>query len=327
MRTLTVATEKFPIAGQFTIARGSKTEAAVVMVMLSENGFKGFGECVPYGRYGESIKSVMAQIETVKNAVEAGATRSDLQKLLKPGAARNAIDCAYWDLAAKISGTPAYRTAGLTELHSVSTAYTISLGDVAKMRESARQSNQRPILKIKLGAADGDIERIYAIREAAPDSILIADANEGWTETNIEAHLAACHEAGFSLIEQPLPAKNDEFLRTIKHVVPICADESVHGLESLNRLKGLYEFVNVKLDKTGGLTEALILEKTARELGFGIMVGCMVGTSLAMAPAMLLAMDAEFVDLDGPLLLARDREGGLHFEGSTIFPPSASLWG
>ena len=327
MRNLQIATERFPIAGQFVIARGSKTEAAVVVVTISEGSSKGRGECVPYTRYGESIESVTKQIESLRSKLESGISRTELQNLLTPGAARNAIDCALWDLEAKKNKTPAYVSAGLSELHPVITAYTISLGDVATMRKATRIASNRPILKVKLGAPEGDIERIFAIREEAPESILIADANEGWTEANIESHLEACKKARFSLIEQPLPANQDEFLRTISHSVAICADESVHGLKSLNRLKGLYDFVNIKLDKTGGLTEALAMSKAAEELGFGIMVGCMVGSSLAMAPAMLLAMNCKYVDLDGPLLLSKDREGGLRFEGSTLFPPEASLWG
>jgi L-alanine-DL-glutamate epimerase-like enolase superfamily enzyme len=327
VRKLQVLTERFPIAGKFTIARGSKTEAVVVMVVLSEGSSQGRGECVPYARYGESVETVIREIEKTRGDIEAGISRAQLQKLLPPGAARNAVDCAIWDLEAKISNVPAYRAAGLDGLHSVSTAYTISLGDVETMREATRKASHHTILKVKLGAPGGDFERIAAIREAAPNSKLIADANEGWTQSNVEEHLRACADAGFSLIEQPLPANEDDFLRTIEHPVPLCADESVHGLESLKRLKGLYEFVNIKLDKTGGLTEALSLARLAREEGLGIMVGCMVGTSLAMAPAALLAMDAEFVDLDGPLLLAKDREGGLRFDGNTLYPPERELWG
>ena len=327
MRKLKVITEKFPIAGQFTIARGSKTEAAVIVVELHEGSAKGWGECVPYARYGESLESVVDQIEKMRGVIEAGLTRLELQTAMPPGAARNAVDCAMWDLEAKLSSVPANRKAEVGELHQVTTAYTISLGDVETMRESTRKAAHRPILKVKLGGKDGDLERIAAIREAAPNSVLIADANEGWTEQNVETHLAACKAAGFSLIEQPLPSSSDEFLRSIPHPVPLCADESVHGLDSLDRLVGLYEFVNVKLDKTGGLTEALKLVQAAKARKLGIMVGCMVGTSLAMAPALLIAMDAQFVDLDGPLLLAKDREGGLRFNGSQILPMDRSLWG
>ena len=327
MTHLQISVEKYPIAGQFTIARGSKTEAAVVVVCLSENQIQGRGECVPYARYGESLESVTAQIENVRTAIEKGITRSELLNLMPRGAARNAVDCALWDFEAKKSKTSANMLAGIENLQSVTTAYTISLGSVETMKQAAAKSSHRPILKIKLGAPEGDIERIFAIREAAPNSVLIADANEGWNSGNIEAHLKACKVAGFSLIEQPLPSDKDDFLNQIEHTVAICADESVHGLDSLNRLKGLYEYVNIKLDKTGGLTEALSLVKVSRELNFKIMIGCMVGTSLAMAPAMLLAATAEFVDLDGPLLLAQDRKDGLKFEGSTIHPPYPTLWG
>jgi L-Ala-D/L-Glu epimerase len=327
MPHLQISIERYPIAGQFTIARGSKTEAAVVVVTLSEGDVHGRGECVPYSRYGESLESVTAQIEKIRSSIENGITRAELLNLMPRGAARNAVDCALWDFESKKLKTRAYLLAGLNELKPVSTAYTISLGSVETMKLAAQKASHRPILKIKLGAPEGDIERIFAIREAAPNSVLIADANEGWTTSNIEAHLKACHEARFSLVEQPLPSNQDEFLSKISHPVAICADESVHGLDSLNRLQGLYEFVNIKLDKTGGLTEALSLVKASRELNFKIMIGCMVGTSLAMAPAMLLAATAEFVDLDGPLLLAQDRANGLKFEGSTIFVPEASLWG
>jgi L-Ala-D/L-Glu epimerase len=327
MRNLSLRVERFPIAGQFTIARGSKTEAAVVVAEIFEGEFRGRGECVPYTRYKESIESVIQQIEEVKVELEQGANRQRLQSLIPGGAARNAVDCALWDLEAKKTGRPVHELLGLTRIEPVETAFTISLGSVDTMFENARKASHRPILKIKMGSDEGDVERIYAIRKAAPNSKLIADANEGWTAENINHHMVACKEADYSMIEQPIAAANDEVLRGIKHLVPICADESVHGLASLGRLVGLYEFVNIKLDKTGGLTEALVLAKAAREKKFKIMVGCMVSSSLAMAPAMIIAQGAEFVDLDGPLLLAKDREGGLRFEGSTVYPPSAELWG
>lgn len=324
---LTVAVERFPIAGRFTIARGAKTEAVVVTVSLEKDGCTGRGECVPYSRYGETVEGVARAIESLRPKLEGGMGRDELQACLPPGAARNAIDCALWDLEAKRSGTPVWKLAGLSPLRPVTTAYTISLDSPEAMAEAARKAADRPILKIKLGAEEGDLERIARVREAAPDSVLIADANEGWTEQNLEAHLSACAEAGFSLIEQPLPSNRDEVLRSLKSPVPLCADESVHDRASLERLVGLYDYINIKLDKTGGLTEALALTKAAEELGLGIMVGCMVGTSLAMAPALLVATRAKFVDLDGPILLARDREGGLVFEGSLIHPPSPQLWG
>lgn len=326
LRELSVAVERFPINGKFTISRGAKTEAAVVVVTVVDGGFRGRGECVPYSRYGESVESVVALIESVRASLENGCGREELSKLLPAGAARNAVDCALWDLEAKRAGRRVQELAGLPALKVEVTAYTISLDAPEAMAEAAAKAD-RPILKIKLGGAGGDLERIRAIRARVPQATIIADANEGWTPENLQAHFAACAEARLSLIEQPLPAASDEHLRGVKRLVPLCADESVHDRQSLERLKGLYDFVNIKLDKTGGLTEALAMARAARELGFGIMIGCMVGTSLAMAPALMLGGLARFVDLDGPLLLARDRENGLRYEGSRVFPPDAALWG
>ncbi|MBA1156534.1 N-acetyl-D-Glu racemase DgcA [Microvirga mediterraneensis] len=327
MRKLTVSIDRFPIAGKFTIARGSRTEAVVVTATISEGGTVGHGECVPYPRYGETVEGVAAAIEAIAPQIEAGLTREALQNLMPAGAARNAVDCALWDLDAKRSGIRAHLTAGLTRWPPATTAYTISLGTPEEMAEAAARAAQRPILKVKFGAPDGDIERIRAVRRAAPQATLIADANEGWTEDNLEAHLAACADEGYALVEQPLPAKADEYLRRISRPVPILADESVHDRASLDRLTGLYEVINIKLDKTGGLTEALALADAAEAKGFSLMIGCMVGTSLAMAPALVLAPRARFVDLDGPLLLARDREPGLRYEGSIVYPPEPALWG
>ena len=327
MRTLTLSIDRFPIAGAFTIARGSRTEAVVVTAAISENGAVGRGECVPYPRYGETVEGVAATIEALRPQIEAGLTREALQGLMPPGAARNAVDCALWDLDAKRSGIRAHITAGLTRWPPATTAYTISLGPPDAMAAAAAKAADRPILKVKFGAPDGDLDRIRAVRRAAPQSTLIADANEGWTEENLERHLAACAEAGYALVEQPLPAGADEFLRKANRPVPILADESVHDRAGLDRLVGLYDVVNIKLDKTGGLTEALALADAAEARGFSLMIGCMVGTSLAMAPAMVLAPRARFVDLDGPLLLARDREPGLRYEGSIVYPPEPALWG
>jgi L-alanine-DL-glutamate epimerase-like enolase superfamily enzyme len=326
-RHLTIAVERFPIAGRFTIARGSRTEAVVVTATVTQGSAAGCGECVPYARYRESAESVVSSIEIVREAIEAGADRGELQHLLPAGAARNALDCALWDLEAKRSGVPAHVSAGIDRPRAATTAYTLSLNTPDAMAEAARRAADRPILKIKLGAPDGDLARIEAVRQAAPAATLIADANEGWTDDNLALHLDACARAGFALVEQPLPAGRDEALRTIAHPVPICADESLHERGDLDRLAGLYEAINIKLDKAGGLTEALELAKAAEARGLAIMVGCMVGTSLAMAPAMLLAPRARFVDLDGPLLLARDRENGLSYDGSVVQPPSPSLWG
>lgn len=326
LRGLQVSIERFPIAGKFIIARGSKTEAVVVAVTLKQDGKLGRGECVPYNRYGETVEGVVAAIENLRVEIESGISKNELQNLMPAGAARNAVDCALWDLEAKLSGIPASVRA-CVQLRPVVTAYTISLGSPEQMAEATKKAADREILKIKLGGDGGDRERICAIREAAPKATLIGDANEGWTEKNLHSHLEACAKADFALIEQPLPANNDEILRSIDRIVPICADESVHGIENLDRLVGLYDFVNIKLDKTGGLTEALRLVEAARRRKFSIMIGCMVGTSLAMAPALLLAANAQFVDLDGPLLLARDRDLGLRYEGSVVYPPDHTFWG
>jgi L-Ala-D/L-Glu epimerase len=324
---LFVDVEKFPIAGRFIIARGAKTEAVVVVVTVEAEGFRGRGECVPYKRYDESIESVTALIESVRSQIEAGITRQQLQKILPPGAARNAIDCALWDLEAKRARKTVIELVGLQSLSPVDTAFTISLDTPEAMQLAARKASARPILKVKLGGVGGDIERIRAVREGAPHATLIADANEGWTKENIQAHLIACKQADFKVVEQPVLADQDELLRSIPHLVPLCADESVHARESLKRLRGLYEMVNIKLDKAGGLTEALAMAELAKEMGFTIMVGCMVGSSLAMAPAMMLSGVAQFVDLDGPLLLEKDRSPGLRYDGSRLFPPTPDIWG
>ena len=326
-RSMTVAAETFPIAGRFIIARGARTEAVVVVATLREEGAVGRGECVPYARYGETVEGVVAAIEAMRPQIEAGLDRAALQDAMPPGAARNALDCALWDLGAKRSGVPAHVGAGIDRLRPVTTAFTISLDSPATMAEAVRKAADRPILKIKLGGPAGDIDRIRAVRDAAPDATLIADANEGWGDADLDANLAACAKAGFALVEQPVPAAQDERLRGIERPVPLCADESVHDRASLDRLVGLYDAVNIKLDKTGGLTEALAIAQAAEARGFGLMIGCMVGTSLAMAPAMLLSARARFVDLDGPLLLARDRDPGLRYDGSLVHPPSPALWG
>ena len=325
-RSLTVSTDSFPIAGTFTISRGPRTEAVVVTATVVADGAKGHGECVPYARYGETVEGVAAAIEALRKPVEEGLTREALQDLMPAGAARNALDCALWDLDAKRSGIRAHLTAGVNRWPAVTTAYTISLNTAQAMAEAARAAG-RPILKVKLGGPDGDRSRIAAVREAVPEATLIADANEGWSAENLAENLAACADAGYALVEQPLPAKQDAVLATIARPVPVCADESVHDRKGLDRLVGLYDLINIKLDKTGGLTEALALADAAEARGFGLMIGCMVGTSLAMAPALVLAPRARFVDLDGPLLLARDRDPSLRYEGSVVHPPSPALWG
>jgi len=325
-RELKTEVERYPIAGTFTISRGSKTEAEVVVCSIGEGGRIGRGECVPYRRYGESIDSVRDAIEAAAADIRNGIGREALLDAMKPGAARNAVDCALWDFEAKRSGQRAHLTAGVAAPRRVTTAMTISLGMPEAMAAAARANASRPLLKVKVGS-DGDIARIRAVAEAAPSSRIILDANEGWSEADIVQNLQAAAELGIALVEQPLPEGKDAFLRDIPHPVPICADESVHTASDLDRLVGLYDAVNIKLDKAGGLTAALKLRDRAHELGFGVMIGCMVGTSLAMAPALLVAQDAEFVDLDGPLLLARDREPGLVYEGSLISPPAPALWG
>jgi L-alanine-DL-glutamate epimerase-like enolase superfamily enzyme len=323
---LSVAIERWPIAGAFTISRGAKTEAAVVVAELAVGAIRGRGECVPYARYGENVDAVAAAIESMRGAIAAGLDRAGLQTALPPGAARNALDCAFWDLEAKRTGQRAYQRAGLAAPKPLVTAFTISLGDPDTMARDAARAAERKLLKIKLGG-DGDPARIEAVRKAAPNAALIVDANEAWSPRNLADNLTACADAGVELIEQPLPAGADDLLATIKRRVPICADESVHDRASLAALTGRYDAVNIKLDKAGGLTEALAMCEEARRLNFDIMVGCMVATSLAMAPAVLLAQRARYVDLDGPLLLARDRADGLRYDGSLVNPPAPELWG
>jgi L-Ala-D/L-Glu epimerase / N-acetyl-D-glutamate racemase len=318
--------ESWPIAGNFTISRGAKTEALTVVAEIAAFGHIGRGECVPYPRYGESPEAALAALVAMQDAVCQGLTRADLQGLMRAGAARNALDCALADLEAKRSGRRIWDLLGCPAPQACTTAYTVSLGPAEAMAAATAKVAHRPLLKIKLGG-DGDCERIAAVRKAAPDSELIVDANEAWTPATLERNLDACAKARVTLVEQPLPADRDEMLARVRRPVRVCADESVHDRASLDGLRERYDAVNIKLDKTGGLTEALALADAAKALGFDIMVGCMVATSLAMAPAMLLAPQARFVDLDGPLLLAHDRENGLRYEGSLIYPPEASLWG
>lgn len=323
---LKVAREKWPIAGSFTIARGSKTEADVIVATLSRGEFKGQGESVPYARYNENVPDVIAAIEQATSYIETCKTRADLQNLDLPKSALNALDCALWDLEAKETGVPAWQLAGLALPQNVITAYTLSLGTAEAMADAARTASHRPLLKLKLGR-EGDAQRLRLIRKAAPHSRLIIDANEGWRIEELDHLMSVCAEVDVELVEQPLPADNDEALRRIKRPIPICADESAHGIESLAELKGKYDAINIKLDKTGGLTPALELANAARAQNFKIMVGCMLATSLAMAPAFLIAAQADVVDLDGPLLLKQDRSPGIRFEGSVMFPPQPALWG
>ncbi len=323
-RAVTVRAESWPIAGAFMISRGAKTAADVVVVEI-RGAARGRGECVPYARYGESVAGVTAQITEAARALGAQLNRETLSKALPPGAARNALDCALWDYEAKAAAVPAHALAGLNAPQPVSTAYTISLGAPEEMAAKAAACGY-PLLKLKLGG-DGDEARLRAVRAAAPDARLIVDANEAWGTEQLLRLLNACAEAGIALVEQPLPAGGDAALAKIARSVPVCADESAHAREGIAALRDRYDAVNIKLDKTGGLTEALAMRAEARRLGFRIMVGCMVGTSLAMAPALLVAQDADWADLDGPLLLARDRDTGLAIEGGLIHPPAPALWG
>ena len=321
-----VAHESWPIAGSFTISRGSKTQADVVVVTLTKHGVTGRGECVPYPRYDETVPQVITALEAARGPIEDGLSRDQIARHIAPKAARNALDCALWDLEAKRNGLPAWQLAGLTEPRAVITAYTLSLDTPEAMARAAAASADRPLLKLKLGR-EGDEERIAAIREAAPRARLIVDANEGWSEAILPRMLSACAKASIELVEQPLPAQNDEALRSIDREVVICADESAHDVDGLPALIGKYDAINIKLDKTGGLTPALALAKAAHANDLKIMVGCMLATSLAMAPAMLLAQFASFVDLDGPLLLKEDRVPGISFDGSLMQPPLPALWG
>jgi len=321
-----VRVERWPIAGRFTISRGAKTQADVVVAELSDGHHRGRGECVPYVRYGETVEGVAGTILALADEIARGLDRGALQEAMKPGAARNALDCAFWDLSAKRAGRPVHELAGLPAPKSLITAYTISLAEPEIMAEQAAKAAGRALLKVKLGSAD-DRARIMAVRRAAPQAEFIVDANEGWTADNLADNLTACAQAGVTLVEQPLPAGSDHVLTRLARPLPVCADESVHGRASLPTLVGKYDAVNIKLDKTGGLTEALAMVKDAERLGFTLMAGCMVATSLAIAPAILIGQRARVVDLDGALLLARDRPDGLHYEESLVHPATSALWG
>jgi L-alanine-DL-glutamate epimerase-like enolase superfamily enzyme len=319
-----VTQDAFRLAEVFTISRGSRTEAQVLTVHLQHpDGAWGRGECVPYARYGETLESVTAQIQSLDGVIEPGS----LTERLPPGAARNALDCAFWDAAAKAQGMRVWDLIeGVGAPGPVTSAFTLSLDTPEKMEAAAARNAHRPLLKIKLGTPD-DMPRLEAVRRGAPDAAIIVDANEGWTAgiySDLAPHLL---RLGVQMVEQPLPAEQDDMLAEIARPLPVCADESCHDRASLPGLKGKYDMVNIKLDKTGGLTEALALRMAARTEGYEVMVGCMVGSSLAMAPAVLVAQGADVVDLDGPLLLAEDRDPPLRYDGSTVYPPSAALWG
>jgi L-alanine-DL-glutamate epimerase-like enolase superfamily enzyme len=325
-RRIAAHDERWPLAEAFVISRGAKTEAHVIVVEIAEAGAVGRGEAVPYARYGETVESVLGQVEGVRGALEAGGGRMALQGLLPPGAARNALDCALWDLEAKRAGVRAWTLAGRARLDPVKTAYTLSLGSAEAMAEAARANARRPLLKLKIGDADG-LDAAVAVRVAAPRTRLIVDANEALTFDELARLAPEFAKLDVKLIEQPLKAGEDEALEAYASPVPLCADESLHTRAELPACARRYAVANVKLDKTGGLTEALALATEARALGMGVMVGCMVATSLAMAPAMIVAQGADFVDLDGPLLLARDRTPGLAITGSLLEPPPPELWG
>lgn len=325
-RSLAVRDERWPFAGAFRIARGARTESHVIVVEIEEAGALGRGEAAPYPRYGTDVPTELAKIESVRTHIDAGATREQLLDLLPPCSARNALDAALWDLEAKRSGRRAWEIAGRARLDPVKTAFTISLDTPEAMAEAARAAARRPLLKLKIGGPD-DLGRVEAVRAAAPKSRLIVDANEGLTFDDLVRLAPDLARLGVMLIEQPLPDGEDEALEGYASPVPLCADESLHTRADLARVARRYDCVNVKLDKTGGLTEALALVSEARALGLEIMVGCIVATSLAMAPALVIAQGAQFVDLDGPLILAKDREPGLLFEGSMIRPPAPELWG
>ena len=317
-----IGNDVFRLAQVFTISRGSRTEAKVLTVRITRDGVTGWGECVPYARYGETLESVTAQIAGLPSDI----TRAALQSALPAGAARNAVDCALWDLEAKQSGKRVWQLAGLSAPGPEITAYTLSLDMAENMRAAAAANAHRPLLKIKLGTPD-DMPRLEAVRAGAPGTPIIVDANEGWTAevySDLAPHLV---RMGVKLVEQPLPAGKDDLLAEIARPLPVCADESCHDRASLPKLKGKYDVVNLKLDKTGGLTEGLALRRQALAEGYGLMVGCMVGSSLAMAPAVLLAQGAAFTDLDGPLLLAEDRPYPLKYDAAGVHPPEPELWG
>ena len=327
MRQVTIRVETWPVRGVFRISRGSQTEIVVVTVEIREGSVIGRGECRPYARYGETPESVMAAIEAIRQDLQEGLERDELRDYLAPGAARNAIDCALWDLAAKKIGQPVWKLAGLPPPQPLITAYTLSVDSPENLVATARSQKWRPLLKLKLAGQRDDLQCVAAVRANAPASRLIIDANEAWSQRDYEDLTPELVRLGVEMLEQPFPAGSDACLASLPKLLPVCADESCRDTKSLDRLIGLYDIVNIKLDKTGGLTEALQMKALARQRGFEVMVGCMVGTSLAMAPAFFLAQGTRYVDLDGPLLLAKDRQPGLHFAGSQIFPPDGALWG
>ncbi|WP_375748333.1 N-acetyl-D-Glu racemase DgcA [Vibrio sp. HN007] len=322
---ITLSTKSWPIRGSFTISRGSKTQVDVVLVELEKDGFIGRGECVPYSRYNESIESVLGQLQEIMPSIKADISRQDIQQLLPSGAARNALDCAYWDLECKRNALSVWDKVGVTPSNLI-TAFTLSLDTPENMESAARENAHRPLLKLKLGGAE-DLARVQAVRKGAPDADIILDANEAWDVELYKTLVPELQKLGVSMIEQPFPAEKDEVLEKLPRPIPICADESCHDRASLPKIIGRYEMINIKTDKTGGLTEALALKKEAETAGLQIMVGCMLASSLSMAPAFVVAQGAEVVDLDGPLLLSQDIDNGFSFENNHMLPFTNALWG
>jgi len=323
---LTFRAERWPLTSAFVISRGSKVESEVVVAEIVDGSHVGRGEGTPYARYGESTESVMREAELMRQHIEAGISRDQLQKLMSGGAARNMLDCALWDLEAKRAGVRAWNLAGYSRLRPVETCFTISLGPPEIMAEAARANAHRPVLKLKIGKPD-DINAVAAVHRAAPKPRLIVDANESLGFDDLRRLAPELAQLNVKLLEQPLPAGQDAQLEGFQSAIPLCADESLHTRRDLPTCVGRYQVINIKLDKAGGLTEALALATEGRAAGFQVMAGCMVATSLAMAPAIILAQQAGFVDLDGPLLLEQDRQPGLTFRDSSIQPPEAELWG
>lgn len=318
--------ESFLIRGTFTISRGSRTHAKVVVVELHQGEYIGCGECVPYARYGESIESVLAELDTLVVKIEAGLTREQMQSLLPAGAARNALDCAYWDLECKQQGQRIWQRLSVAQPISLTTAFTLSLDTAERMKKAAIENAHRPLLKLKL-AGEGDVARVTAVREGSPNARIVVDANEGWDEALYLEIVPELVKLGVEMIEQPFPADNDAALEYLPRPITLCADESCHDRTSLPNIIGRYDMINIKLDKTGGLTEAIELKKAAQQANLQIMVGCMLATSLAMAPAFVVAQGVDVVDLDGPLLLAEDRECPITFTESLMHVCDAELWG
>jgi len=327
---LTASIERFPTAGSWTISRGTVTEVEVVTAEARLGGKTGRGECRPYARYDEFAEGVVVDIEAVAPQLGDNPEAVDLSRLMAPGAARNAVDCALWDLRAKLSAKRVWQLAGLARPGPLLTAYSLSLETPEKMRAKAAENAHRPLLKVKLGGPEdggGDLERIRAVRAGAPEARIIVDANEGWTPESYAELAPELLALGVAMVEQPLPAWDDGALADMARPLPVCADEACHDTASLRGLSGKYDMINIKLDKTGGLTEALRLKAEAERMGFDVMVGCMLASSLAMAPAILVAQGADIVDLDGPLLLAADRDHPLKYDADGVHPPTPELWG